>query len=75
MSSNQRPDTLMQDRISQVDEKLLQRTAGPYIWVKMRKTRNEQMSAGLPPIADITRRSWHGRKVPIPVVSRCSKNP
>jgi hypothetical protein len=33
MSSNQRPDTLMQDRISQVDEKLLQRTAGPYIWV------------------------------------------
>jgi hypothetical protein len=31
MSSNQRPDTLMQDRISQVDEKLLQRTAGPYI--------------------------------------------
>ena len=32
--SNQRPDTLMQDRISHVDEKLLQRTAGPYIGVK-----------------------------------------
>jgi len=31
--SNQRPDTLMQDRISHVDEKLLQRTAGPYIGV------------------------------------------
>jgi hypothetical protein len=33
--SNQRPDTLMQDRISHVDEKLLQRTAGPYIGVNM----------------------------------------
>jgi hypothetical protein len=31
--SNQRPDTLMQDRICQVDETLLQRTAGPYIRV------------------------------------------
>src|ERR1700687_4166191 len=29
--SNQRPNTLMQDRICQVDETLLQRTAGPYI--------------------------------------------
>jgi hypothetical protein len=33
-------------------------------WVKMRKSRNEHMSAGLPQIADIARRSWHGRKVP-----------
>src|SRR2546423_1741907 len=32
----------------------------------MRKPRNEQMSAGLPPIADIARRGWHGRKVPYP---------
>src|SRR5262249_45488532 len=33
-SSNQRPDTLMQDRTSAVSIKvLLQRTAGPYIWV------------------------------------------
>src|SRR6516165_2572235 len=32
--SNQRPDTLMQDRKSAVSIKvLLQRTAGPYIWV------------------------------------------
>jgi hypothetical protein len=31
--SNQRPDTLMQDRICQIDENLLQRTAGPYSWV------------------------------------------
>ena len=32
--------------------------------VKMRKPRNEHMSAGLPPIANIARRSQHGRKVP-----------
>src|SRR5215470_4948812 len=33
--SNQRPDTLMQDRTSANSMKvLLQRTAGPYIWVK-----------------------------------------
>jgi hypothetical protein len=25
---------LMQDRICQIDENLLHRTAGPYIWVK-----------------------------------------
>jgi hypothetical protein len=31
--SNQRPDTLTQDRNRQLDENLLQRTAGPYIWV------------------------------------------
>src|SRR5262249_16882542 len=35
MSSSQRPDTLMQDRICQIDENLLQPTAGPYIWVKI----------------------------------------
>ena len=40
--------------------------------VKMRKPRNEHMSAGLPPIADIARRGQHGRKVPIPDLSRCS---
>ena len=32
--SKQRPDTLMQDRNRQLDETLLQRTAGPYMWVK-----------------------------------------
>jgi hypothetical protein len=30
MRSNRRPDTLMQDRIRQIDENLLRRTAGPY---------------------------------------------
>jgi len=34
-SSNQRPDTLMQDRYRQLDEDLLRRTAGPYIGVKV----------------------------------------
>ena len=33
-SSNQRPDTLMQDRIYWIVEIFLQRTAGPYIRVK-----------------------------------------
>jgi hypothetical protein len=36
MRSNRRPDTLMQDRIRQIDENLLRRTAGPYIRVKSR---------------------------------------
>jgi hypothetical protein len=34
----------------------------------MRRTRIEHMSAGLPPITDITRRDWDGRKVPNPEV-------
>jgi hypothetical protein len=33
---------------------------GP-LGVKMRKPRNEHMSAGLRPKADIARRGWHGR--------------
>src|SRR5262245_30128782 len=36
-SSNQRPDTLMQDRSCQLDENLLRRTAGPYIRVNHRR--------------------------------------
>ena len=35
------------------------------VGVKMRRTRIEHMSAGLPLITDIARRGWHGRKVPI----------
>jgi hypothetical protein len=31
----------------------------------MRRTRIEPMSAGPPQIADIARRGWHGRKVPL----------
>ena len=33
----------------------------------------EHMSAGLPPITDITRRGWHGRKVPLADVHRRSR--
>src|ERR1700731_5480325 len=32
--SNQRPDTLMQDRLLPARRNHLQRTAGPYMWVK-----------------------------------------
>ena len=39
MSSNTRPDTLMQDRTLQACRFLLQRTAGPYIGVKLRLRR------------------------------------
>jgi hypothetical protein len=35
MSSNQRPDTLMQDRITPIAEVFLHRTAGPYTWVNL----------------------------------------
>src|SRR6516162_841712 len=36
--SKQRSDTLMQDRICRIDENLLHRAAGPYIWVKRFQT-------------------------------------
>src|SRR6266516_7360041 len=40
MSSNTRPDTLVQDRTLQPHRFLLQRTAGPYMWVNhVRSTR------------------------------------
>src|SRR5258707_15806193 len=51
--SNLRPDTLMQDRRRQFDEIFLQRTAGPYIWVKRRRTHYEQMFSAVHPITDI----------------------
>src|SRR3954454_10247926 len=70
--SNQRPDTLMQDRSPPAWRNHLQRTAGPYMWVKLGRTRPEQMSSGLPwkrtlvdragmshegPISDLKRRT------------------
>jgi len=51
--SNLRPDTLMQDRRRQFDEIFLQRTAGPYIRVKLRRTQAEHISSEIAPIADI----------------------
>jgi hypothetical protein len=53
MSSSQRPDTLMQDRICQIDENLLHPTAGPYIWVKMRRTQREQIESAIPHFPDL----------------------
>ena len=46
--SNRRPDTLMQDRICQIDENLLHRTAGPYIRVKSSHYRTATLAAGSP---------------------------
>ena len=43
--SNQRPDTLMQDRRRQFDEIFLQRAAGPYIWVTSIRTRSENRTS------------------------------
>src|SRR5262245_38948587 len=45
---------------------------GP-LWVKMRKPRSEHMLAGLSSIADIARRTWHGRKVPCVDVSELAR--
>ena len=59
----------MQDRRRQFDEIFLQRTAGPYIWVKLRRTQCEQMSSGLPLKADNAQYSRHVSKVPKPEVT------
>jgi hypothetical protein len=62
--SNQRPDTLMQDRTSASMKVLLQRTAGPYIGVKMRRTRIEHILSALPPLATEERTFGNGSSVP-----------
>jgi hypothetical protein len=36
------------------------------IGVKTGKAQNEQMFSGVPRIADIAQRGWHGREVPHP---------
>src|SRR6267378_3409108 len=43
----------------------LQRTAGPYSWVKTGKAQREQMFSALPPKADIAQQSRHVRFVPL----------
>jgi hypothetical protein len=48
MSSNTRPNTLMQDRTLQAYRFLLQRTAGPYIGVKTGTARSERIPSGCP---------------------------
>src|SRR5882724_11797844 len=56
--SNQRPDTLMQDRSPPARRNHLQHTAGPYIRVKSGKAPIEYISSALAPIADIRRRRY-----------------
>jgi hypothetical protein len=53
--SNQRPDTLMQDRNRQLDENL--RTAGPYIWVRFGRCRTALRWSAFPWCADVASRS------------------
>jgi hypothetical protein len=55
--SNQRPDTLMQERNRQLDENLLQRTAGPYIWVRFGRCRTALRWSAFPWCADVASRS------------------
>jgi hypothetical protein len=47
----------------------LQRTAGPYRWVKLRNTQREQMFSGLPRVTDIVRPVRLVRFVPNPEVA------
>jgi hypothetical protein len=60
----QGPDTDAQDHPLHLFTSGLQRTAGPYKWVKRRNTRKEQMFSALPSNSDIARRSRHVAKVP-----------
>ena len=48
---------------------LLHRTAGPYRWVKMRRTHIEHMLSALPPIATEERTFLIGSSVPLPEVA------
>src|SRR6266478_3446063 len=60
-----RTHALMQDRSPPVRRNHLQRTAGPYMWVKLRRTQYEHMFSALPSNSDIARRSRHVSNVPI----------
>src|SRR5882724_4477102 len=62
--SNQRPDTLMQDRSPPARRNHLQRTAGPYIGVKLRRAQPEQLFSGVPLLTDIARLDRHVANVP-----------
>src|SRR6267142_4341554 len=73
--TNLRPDTLMQDRRRQFDEIFLQRTAGPYIRVKMRNTRKEQIISASPLSTDIIKHERQVGKVPKAVDRKCPFKP
>src|SRR5215468_7323229 len=51
--SNRRPNTLTQDCISQRPQTLLQRAAGPYIWVTSGNNTREHNESALPRTADL----------------------
>ena len=51
--SNQRPDTLMQDRIRRIDETSCTARPDHTRWVKSGKPQIEHMFSALPPIGDI----------------------
>src|SRR5260221_14613725 len=74
------PEHMLQSEAGYIDarpltparQNLLQRTAGPYIRVKLRKTQCEQMSSGLLQKADIARYSRHVANVPEAEVEQSS---
>ena len=68
--SNQRPDTLMRDRICRIEENLLQRTAGPYIRVRTDKTQSEHNESSVHLLADIGANIGLCRDGPKPVIYR-----
>src|SRR6266404_2778237 len=53
---------------------LLQRTAGPYIWVKTGKAQCEHIFSALPLRADIAEQSRHVRFVPTAVIRSPRRN-
>jgi hypothetical protein len=65
MRSNERPDTLMQDRTFWIDENLLHRTAGPYIGLRASPTIDGCMStsAYAPFATEVVRRCNMSRRV------------
>jgi hypothetical protein len=64
------------ERIAHVGARELAALRAAYVGSesKMRRTRIEHMSAGLPLKADIARRGWDGRKVPFAHICRHSNS-
>src|SRR5437773_6209026 len=66
------PEHMLQSEAGYIDarpltparQNLLQRTAGPYKWVKLRRTQYEHMFSALPSNSDIARRIRHVSKGP-----------
>ena len=73
--SNQRPDTLMQDRYRQLDEILLLRTAGPYIgsFATEPFSANAEPMSAPSPIATVPAVSPNCRDVPKADILRPSR--